>query len=610
MRTHTSFPRLTLVSRPGVFAALFVGFVAILIGASSGCGGGGGTSGGSTGGGCQNGTKPSALAYTTTWSDAAGAGQSQILTILDSDGNVRATKLLNKSQGSTTTLNGFNSGLYELHIDLYQNADALGGKLGEIRNRIDFCGAETFQSQVNGTIDGVTVTPATATFSVQQSVQFDAYATSGNKAVFTDPAAFTWESLSQVATVDANGLAVGAQPGDGTIRARYEPTGDIGGATITVKPFQTNTTKWTVLVYINAANDLFEFSDLNVNQMEAAAYNPDVRFVIQWKQSKTAWPNSSFDGTRRMVLKSDTSNSIVSPVVQNMGTGIDMGDPRTLRNFITWGKTFYPADRYCLICWNHGNGWRRSPGEFSSRAFSYDDDTGNAIQIWDLQQALANDQFDIFAWDCSLMQMLECAYQLKDNTKFVVGSEESPPGEGYPYDAIFKKFADNPNESTRNLSKAFVDGMVQNPPYATRKITQSVLDTAKLGDLAGSLSAYGQALIDNQANIASQVQYARTNAQSFSPTAGRYYRDLKDLTLKLDAAPGGIPNSLKTAGASLRAAADAAIVWEGHNAQSPQSTGIAIDFSPANRFGQFADDYAKMTLSQATQWNEWLVIAP
>ena len=50
------------------------------------------------------------------------------------------------------------------------------------------------------------------------------------------------------------------------------------GATVT-------TTKWPVLVYINAANDLYQFSDLNMNQMEQVAGNNQVRFVVQWKQS-------------------------------------------------------------------------------------------------------------------------------------------------------------------------------------------------------------------------------------------------------------------------------------------------------------------------------------
>ena len=52
------------------------------------------------------------------------------------------------------------------------------------------------------------------------------------------------------------------------------------------------------------------------------------------------------------------------------------------------------------------------------------------------------------------------------------------------------------------------------------------------------------------------------------------------------------------------------VVWEAHNANSPRSTGLAIDFSPANRFTQFAQDYSLMSLGQATQWDEWLAVAP
>lgn len=609
MRTPTSFPRQIFVRFPLPLALFVVAIGALIAGSTTGCGGRGtGGSGGT--GGCESGTRPSSLNYTTTWSAAAGAGQSQIITVIDRNGTTLSTKLLNRTQGANTLLSGFGSGTHDVRVDLFLGTDGLGGKIGEFRASVEFCGQENLQTTVAGQIDEVRVTPRSATFAVQESRQFRAAAYSEGKGAFTNAADFTWEVIGQAATIDQNGLAVGLVAGDGTIRARYQPTSDVGAATITVRPFQTRTTKWTVLVFLNAANDLYQYSDLNVNQMETVAYNPEVRFVVQWKQSKSAWPNSSFDGTRRMVLKSDNTNAIVSDVVQDMGPNVDMGDWRTLRNFIIWGKTFYPAERYCIVVWNHGNGWRRSPEEFSTRAFSYDDDTGNAIQIWELQQALANDKFDMFAWDCSLMQMFECAYELRDNATYVIGSEESPPGEGYPYHLIFKRFADNPNESTRNLSKAFVDGMLQNPIYVNRKITQSVLDTSKMNDLAGALDNYARALLANQNAIASQVQFARNNAQAYSPTAGRFYRDLKDLTLRLEAAPGGVPNAVRTAGQSVRAAADAVIVWEGHNANSPNSTGISIDFSPANRFSQFAEDYARMRFGQTTVWKDWLSVAP
>ena len=41
---------------------------------------------------------------------------------------------------------------------------------------------------------------------------------------------------------------------------------------------------------------------------------------------------------------------------------------------------------------------------------------------------------DVLAFDACLMQMAEVAYEVKDLADYVVGSEETEPGPGYPYD--------------------------------------------------------------------------------------------------------------------------------------------------------------------------------
>ncbi len=60
-----------------------------------------------------------------------------------------------------------------------------------------------------------------------------------------------------------------------------------------------------------------------------------------------------------------------------MGTGVDMGNPQTLTDFVNWAKTFYPAQHYALIVWDHGAGWRRGQQALRFRrrpqAVSFDD---------------------------------------------------------------------------------------------------------------------------------------------------------------------------------------------------------------------------------------------
>ncbi len=578
-----------------------------------GCGGGGGgsTSTGSSGGsgGCSSGSGN--LVFRTKWgTSGAITGNSILLSIYDSNENIVKTLILNRGTGTDANLGAFTSATYHVHADLYPLADGGGSKVAELDVLTAVCNLTVVDTEMGTPEAGVRVDPANASFSVQESRHFYAVDLSAaGKPLFEPAGIFAWSASGGVATVNSNGVALGLSPGTGAIQAVDSRSGLTGSAQITVTQAQTRRGKWTVLVYLNAANDLDPFSVLNVNQMETVASNPEVRFVLQWKQAVTAGSQSpTFVGTRRYLVQQDTSPAIASKLVQDLGQGIDMGDPRTLADFVAWGKTYYPADRFVLVIWNHGNGWRRGL-EGITRAVSYDDDTGNAIQIWQLEQALTTNHFDIVAWDASLMQMMEVAYEIKANTEFVAGSEESPPGEGYPYDLIFAKFRDVPDETTRNLSKSFIDGMLAVDAYRDRKITQSSIDTSQLDPLAAAIDALAQQLITAGSSITLQVQNARNNAQSYSPTQSRYYRDLVDLCLKLEAS-SGMPVGVISACVNVRAAVANAVAWEGHNAMSPGSHGIAIDFSPASRFMSGAPDYQQLKFAQATRWDEWLSVAP
>jgi hypothetical protein len=116
----------------------------------------------------------------------------------------------------------------------------------------------------------------------------------------------------------------------------------------------------------------------------------------------------------------------------------------------------------------------------------------------------------------------------------------------------------------------------------------------------------------NPTDFALYVQTARLNAQEYSQSTNRTYRDLIGLTLELDKTVGSYtpPASITSADAAVRAAATAAILYEGHNTASPGSHGLSIDFSPQSRFVNYSGDYALLRLAQDTHWDEWLSVAP
>lgn len=567
-------------------------FAALVIG----CGGGG------------SGVPTGEFVYRTAWGTQV-QGASQIVALFDADEEQVATQVVRRSEGQSVSFGSLAAGRYRLVSTLYSGDSGTGSVLGEIDTYVDVEGPETFRTAVTGEVTQVLAVPQAVQLQSQTSTRLSATpATADGTALFVPEADLTWEVLGGIGTLAEPGLFVAGDPGAGSVRITHVPSGIRTSIAITVQAFQATTTEWTVMVFMNAANDLFQFSDLNVNQMETVANNPDLRFVVQWKQSKDEFASSSFDGTRRyLVTPGSDPNRIESTLLAELGP-TDMGDAATLNQFISWAKQHYPARRYALIVWNHGNGWRRSANDDLGRAVSYDDETGNAIQIWELDEALQGHSFDVLAWDASLMQMFEVAYEVREHADYVVGSQESPPGEGYPYALVFDSWRTNPNAATRTLTKSFVDGMLANPPYASRKITQSVIDTSKLPDLATALDNYAAALIANAGSLGTVIPTARDRTQRYSASAFRYFFDLIDLTEEINNV--GVPSAVANSGQALANAAQAALVWEGHNAQSPGSRGIAVDFSPADRFTASETDYKRLKLAQDTRWDEWLKIAP
>ncbi|MBC8065167.1 MAG: Ig-like domain-containing protein, partial [Chlorobia bacterium] len=508
----------------------FFGFLGLL----AGCGGGGG-------GGSSQVTLTAIADWTNFGQPISGSSMQWSLYSLD-EALVRSIAINRDLPGEQSApMANLPKGAYHLKVELFSQTNLGGSIVGVLDEQIQLNGNSIYRAVIGTDPASVKVTPPSATFKAGQGKQFYAACyNAAQKPTFAVPDSFSWQTFGSVATVNETGFVQGTSAGNGTVVATDSGSSLQGGATITVQNTNVTTSKWTVLIFLNAANDLNEFGDLNFDQMEEVAGNPQVRFVVQWKQFQSSLsPNPSFVGTRRYLAKLDTANGINSELIQNMGTNVDMGRKETLLDFINWGKTFYPAQRYCLVIWNHGNGWRRGPdSNRPTRGVSYDDQTGSSIETWELAQALGSNNIDIIAWDASLMQMAEVAHEIQDQAELIVGSEESPPGAGYPYDLVFAPFRDNPDATTLTLAKSFVDNTLIGYQGTGEFITQSVIDPTQLANLATKVSALAQELINNQASpgFAAMIQQVRNEAarypRKFLPTNPgdfRKYRDLWDV---------------------------------------------------------------------------------
>jgi hypothetical protein len=274
-------------------------------------------------------------------------------------------------------------------------------------------------------------------------------------------------------------------------------------ATIAASPKKSAQKKWTILVYLNADNNLEDAGYEDIREMEKVGSTDDVNIVVQFDYVNPR-------GTKRLyVEKAGTDDAPASPeptgsandfglswnsaanhtlhskVLEEMPEQ-DMGDANVFSEFITWGMKSFPADHYMIVMWNHGSGWSKE--QQTTKGISYDDTSGNHITTRQLESALdeiisvSGNRIDVLAFDACLMGMVEVVDAVEGLVDFVVASEETIPWDGYPYDDFLTAF----NASDDKSKEALVHELVKaygasysGGSQGSKEVTLSVIDVSK-----------------------------------------------------------------------------------------------------------------------------------
>jgi hypothetical protein len=364
---------------------------------------------------------------------------------------------------------------------------------------------------------------------------------------------------------------------------------------------QSDAADWTVMVYVNAKNNLEQFGLLNVNQMEMVGSTDKVKIAVELGRMSTYDAgDGGWKGERRYIIQKDNDpGHISSPVLQEIAKA-DMGDWHHLVDFVNWAKKTAPAQHYMLIVWNHGSGWDKLSLSKDNwlRGISYDDETGNHMSTPDLGKALAAiGKLDIYASDACLMQMAEVDYQVKDNASYVIGSEETEAGDGYPYDAFLAPLVAKPGMNALELSQITVKSYRDHYASGGAGATQSAVDSATLPKLMSLLDGWTKAVM--AANEADVVKNARSQAQHFDTEDNK---DLLNFVSLVDAATKD--QAVKSQGAQLEDfLANSVIVSNGADGASmANAKGLAIYLPDSG----YDSDYNELTWAKDGTWPKFV----
>jgi hypothetical protein len=158
--------------------------------------------------------------------------------------------------------------------------------------------------------------------------------------------------------------------------------------------------------------------------------------------------------------------------IMNLGE-VNMGNPKTLRDFVDWSIENYPADNYALIISGHGRGW---PG--TSYDLTSDNDN---LNLPELGNALSGLDLDLIGFDSCQMGSIEVAYAIKDYADVMVASEHAVISNGWPYGQILESF--NSGNATE-LGKLIVDKYYESNRYG---LPLSLLDLRGIDEIISSI---------------------------------------------------------------------------------------------------------------------------
>lgn len=368
---------------------------------------------------------------------------------------------------------------------------------------------------------------------------------------------------------------------------------------------------WTILVYMDADNNLELPGLLDLNEMEAAGSSEQVNVIVQIDR---ALGESTSDGdwtdTRRYRILGDGDRTLLnSEPLQSLGEQ-NMGDPQVLAEFISWGIQSFPANRYALILWDHGAGWNGIAYDGDAPTF----DNGDHISLPDLQGALQMGlaeagvpTLDVIGFDACLMGQLDVFQAVQPFTRYAVGSEELTPGQGWDYEALLRTLYANSDVDGRSLATTMVNEFltfytaVQPDDF----VTMSAVDLSQLGGLTLAVEQLANALSAEPAFVASAVGDARSGAATFArvyPDSFEEYAAIDLHSFAAILAQRSPDDAVVTASNAVMGAVTNAVIANGTGAGLKTSQGVAIYF-PRN--GRFYDDGYSAT-TQLAAWDAFL----
>ncbi|HZS09543.1 MAG TPA: clostripain-related cysteine peptidase [Blastocatellia bacterium] len=417
-------------------------------------------------------------------------------------------------------------------------------------------------------------------------------------------------------------------------------------------PKKSATKQWTVMVYMAGDNNLDSAGVADLKEMKKVGSTGGLNIIAQFDRAGEGLETKRYCLSKGGALEKD--------LVAKLGE-TNTGDPKTLEGFIRWGITNYPAEHYLVVLWNHGAGWDdtdiyhtarsrmklnitrkgevadHAPGRAAGsvpinriraignrrlrralfrptveqalrkRAIAFDDNAQDFLDNVEIKKVLTSvgkslkRRIDILGMDACLMSMIEVAWQVRDSVANTVGSEQTEPGDGWPYDAILGELAKKPRMTPRELAGVIVKKYIASYP-SSEPVTQAAFDLSHAAPLTAAVDRLAKTLISSLSTPAERLNLMQARAQVQTYEVDDYI-DLLDLCQLVSASTGRAEVKAACQGVIDAATTGGFLIESGFKGKKMEnSRGISIYF-PTKEISPL---YAKLDFVKKTAWGKFL----
>lgn len=314
----------------------------------------------------------------------------------------------------------------------------------------------------------------------------------------------------------------------------------------------------------------------DINEILSGEWSDKINIVIQ-TGGATKWDNSVINPnkTQRFEYKNGVFKEVDNMSLQ------DSCDPNTLADFMKFCDENYPSDHRMLVLWDHGAG-----------AFGYgvDDIYDSRMTLKDIESAFAanykedaeNPHFDIIGFDACLMGSTEVAHSLYGYGKYLLGSEEVEPGDGWNHSEYLQAMTDDPTLNPAAIGQVVADSYldyyvawrVNTHDILDFDVQFSVIDINAAEDTYNSYCELNSAILKDAVkdiSVLSTVGAAADNSTRFAESAYRILNTI-DLANYMNSLSEYYPNECGEVLDNL----DRAVLYHRESGYLSDSEGISI----------------------------------